>query len=148
VAALLLSTSHLLADRLLVRGVEEQHPETLTLAAALSLEPGRAQRHQGWLLVEAGRPREALPLVQSALGRSPDPTAWVLLGRTWMALGELERAREAFAQAVWLHPGLFAGHFNLARACEDLGRRHEARRHAQRARSLHPGDPRLRWLPQ
>lgn len=148
VAALLLSLSHLLADRLLLRGVEQERPEVLRVAAALSLHPERALRHRAALLLEEGDAAGALGLAQEAVARSEDPTGHVLVGRALMALGRLEEARDSFARAVWLHPGLFAGHFNLARAYEDLGQRHEARRHAQRARALRPGDERLRWLPR
>lgn len=144
-AALLAASAALLADRLLVRGAEAADPALVARAALLDLRAPRTLRV--WADISPD-PAEAEALALESLRRTPSVEGWLLAGRAAMRQAAPERAVPAFAEAVRLHPRLFAGHFNLARAYEELGDRHRARRHATRARSLRPGEPRLRWLPR
>lgn len=70
-----------------------------SLNRALSLQPDHAgARYQlGALLAEAGRPAEAVPHLRRALELNPSlGDAYRLLGRSYAALGEKERAAEMF----------------------------------------------------
>jgi tetratricopeptide (TPR) repeat protein len=147
-AALLACSAQLLGDRLLTRGAQDLDPALLAAARPLLWRPERALAHEAAIWLERGDHARALPLALEAQRRAPDHATAVLAGRALMGLARYEEAARQFERAVWLHPQLFAGHFNLARAYEAMGDRHAARRHAQRARSLRPSDPRLRWLPQ
>ncbi len=148
VLMLLVGSAHVLGDRLLVRGVEAEDPEVLSKARQYSLASSRAMQHEAAVRLLREEVPEAHDLVQEALRIRPSPSGWVLLGRVHMAQHRFDEAAEAFSEAVRLHPRLFAGHYNLALAYEAAGDRFEARRHAERARSLRPSDKRLRNLPR
>jgi len=145
--ALLLGTAELLASRLLVRGVAAGAVEPVALAAELSLRPARARRHQATLLLDPD-PARALVVAREAVRLDPSPAALVLEGQAAMRLRAPHLALPPLQAAVRLAPRAFAAHFDLARAYEEAGDRFQARRHATRARSLRPTDPRLRWLPE
>ena len=145
--SLALCSSELLADRLLARGARDHSPAVLSAAAALALRPAPALQMEADALLP-DHPLRAALLVEEAVALDPSPRGLVLLGRARLAAGEPHRAIAAFERAAHLHPRLFAAHFDLAQAYEQAGDRHSARRHAERARSLRPSDPRLRWLPK
>jgi tetratricopeptide (TPR) repeat protein len=119
----------------------------LQSAARFSLRPTAALQHRAALLLEAD-PQAAEALVLRAVALDPSASGWLLAGNAAMRCHRPSSAVVAFLEAVRLNPRLFAGHFNLAHAYAACGNALAARRHAQRARSLRPGDPRLGSLPR
>jgi tetratricopeptide (TPR) repeat protein len=64
-----------------------------------------AYRQKGRLLVELGRPTEAVAAFDAALGLRPaDPEAWLDAARAWQALGQTDRARKMIDEALRLDP--------------------------------------------
>lgn len=145
--ALALATSDLAADRLLARGVRLGDPALLRDAARLALRPARALQYRASALM-ALEPEGAAALAEEAVRRDPSPRALLVVGNAWIQAGRPDRALPPLLRAVRLHPRFFAGHFTLALAYADAGDPLAARRHATRARSLRPGDPRLDRLPR
>jgi len=143
----LLASSELLGDRLLVRGVEESDDALLATSARLSLRQARPLQHRAALLISTD-PALAETLALEAVARDPSTRGWLVAGDAAMHIPDPDGAIPHYREAVRLNPRLFAGHFNLARAYEEAGDRQSARRHAERARSLRPSDPRLDWLPR
>jgi len=143
----LMASGELLGDRLLVRGVAEGDEALLESSARLSLRKARPLQHRAALLTQFD-PVGAEALALEALALDPSPNGWLIAGDAAMHIPDPQRAISHYREAVRLNPRLFAGHFNLARAYEEAGDRHSARRHAVRARSLRPSDPRLDWLPR
>ncbi len=77
---------------------------------------------------------------QAALIRWPDNlTAWMGLGNSHYADGELDAAIAAFRHAVALHPEAAVAYNNLAYALAQSGRLQEARGYAERAVELDGG---------
>lgn len=144
-ALLALATHQLMADRLLARADRTQDAALAETAARWSLRPARALR-----VAAAHHPPDAQALAWAEAANRLDMSVEgvMLRGRILHAMGRHAEATEAFAMAVRLHPWLFAGWFNLARAEEDQGHRAAALRAASRARRLRPSDPRLRHLPR
>jgi tetratricopeptide (TPR) repeat protein len=71
------------------------------LRRAISLDDTVAVAHRelGSVLLEAGRPTEALPSLRRALDLGPsDPETLRLLGRCWGALGDARRSEAAFTR--------------------------------------------------
>ncbi len=143
----LLASADLLADRLLVRATAEGDPQLAVWAQRLGLRQARAIQHRAALLTDT-EPRAAEALALQAVALDPSPQGWLLAGDAAMAVPDPGGAIPHYQEAVRLNPRLFAGHFNLSRAYEEHGDRFSARRHAERARSLRPSDPRLDWLPR
>lgn len=93
-------------------------------------EDGRSLEGQyflGALLVQQGRPREALALLESVRSRRPE--LWgtsYYLGKGKLALGEAGAALPLLEQAARRAPGEAAVQYQLARALNALGRKGEA----------------------
>jgi len=98
------------------------------------------------LLVEGGRPAEALPIAQEATRVVPENAfAWSTVGGSYLELGRSAEAEEAFRQALALDPGLVSARLGLAHTLFDTDRFPEALAEyrrlrpedlSQRARSL------------
>ncbi len=73
---------------------------------ALKMEPknGAYMDSLGWVLFKLKQPRQALPWLLKALEDSPEPDATVLdhLGEVYMALGQPDKAREAWKKSLSL----------------------------------------------
>ncbi|MFN3197406.1 MAG: hypothetical protein ACE366_03140 [Bradymonadia bacterium] len=135
----LVCTAQLITDRWLTR------PEPPALTATLSLRAERPWRLHAQRLLDTD-PEAAWRLATDAVALEPSVPGWALVGATASASNRPEAAIAAYGEAVRLQPRLFAGHYNLSRLYEARGERAAARRHAARARSLRPSDPRLRDL--
>ncbi len=144
--ALLLSASHLVGDRLLAYGVDHTSPSALAAAERFSLHPAHAMRHRAAIL-RVVQSEAAHPLAQAAAQRDPSPAAYLAWGVAAASAHREDIAVRAFHQALRLQPWFFSAHFNLALIHEAMGQRELAQRHATRARSLRPTDPRLQRLP-
>lgn len=90
------------------------------------------ERLRKWKLTETA--------YQTALNRWPtDLTAWMGLGNSRYANGELEAAIAAFRRAVELHPDAAVAYNNLAYTLAEAGQLHEAQTYAERAVQLDGG---------
>lgn len=142
-----LATAHLLGDRLTVRGAASNAPDTLRLAAALSLTPAPALRAGADRLLPA-HPTRARLLAEEAVRHAPTPVGWLLVARAHLAAFEPLPAVTACEQAARLHPRLFAAWVDLSLARAEARDHAGARVAAAHARRLRPNDPRVSWLPE
>jgi tetratricopeptide (TPR) repeat protein len=110
--------------------------------AMLALPPGRipaAATAEGYLqavvaLEKAGQPRAAQASYRAATRRWPDSlVAWMGLGNTSHALGDLAGAERAFREAAQRHPDSAAALNNLAQVLAERRRFPEAIRAARAA---------------
>lgn len=104
--------------------------------------PGSASETRYLLAVagleQAGRPREAELAYAAALERWPSSLgAWIGLGNSRYAQGDLEGAEVAFREATLRHPSSAAAFHNLAEVLAELGRAEEAEAASRRERALH-----------
>lgn len=77
--------------------------------------------------LDEGRPSEALKLFERASEIDPAlATAFEGIGRCYVALGELERAEDAYARSVVADPDYGLGHYNLGVSRSQRGRFAEA----------------------
>jgi tetratricopeptide (TPR) repeat protein len=68
-------------------------------------EKDLAYRQRGRLLMDLGRPPEAVAAFDAALGLRPaDPEAWLDAARAWRTLGQGDRARKMIDEALRLDP--------------------------------------------
>lgn len=93
----------------------------------------------GFLLVDVGRPGEAVAVLESLVRSSPAFTpALNHLGMAYLALGDGERAVATLRRFVELEPDNPSAHDSLADALEATGSREEAIAHLLRAVLLEP----------
>jgi hypothetical protein len=119
------------------------------LAQAARLAPNHAVVYAAWgdMILEAGLPERALPLLQRAVALdATDAPAYVALGDTELALGRREEALAAYRESVRLEPEWSIAHVALARALWISGRLDDARAALDRALALNPDDVRARAL--
>ena len=94
---------------------------------------------RGTALLEAGDFNSATVPLSKAAELEPEKTSIrEALGRAYFRSGRFERAREEFEAVVERVPVNDYAHFCLGRACEQTGRRVEARRHAALATGMRP----------
>jgi hypothetical protein len=103
--------------------------------------PGSASETRYLLAVagleQAGRPREAELAYAAALERWPSSLgAWIGLGNSRYAQGDLAGAELAFREATLRHPSSAAAFHNLAEVLAELGRAEEAEAASRRERAL------------
>lgn len=95
----------------------------------------------GLVLVESGRPAEAIPVLRDAGKRAP---SWAAprhnLGNALLALGRLHEAATSYERATRLDPSLQEAWVNGGNALARSGRLQEAVRWYGRALVLEPGD--------
>jgi len=135
-----------LASRLRQRGRGE---EALELLEALDHRGGTAS-HVGQrieLLLELGRPREAVALAHALVAASPGlPQAHATVARLEEARGNLEAAVGAWMQAITLVPHDADQHAALGRMLARHGEREAAAGRLRRSLELRPQQPELRDL--
>ena len=129
------------------RGAKEHSVSILVDAAYFTARSERALQYAAAAVVDQ-HPAFARGLAELAVERVSSPAAWLLVGKSAMAMGDARGAIAAFSQAAFLHPRMFAAQYDLALAYDLAGESAEARRHADRARSLRPTDPRVDALPR
>ena len=76
----------------------------------------------------------------------PAPIPWRGLGRAYVELGEVEKALDAFLEALKIDSSYAPAHFNIALLYEDEGEFDDALSHARKASSLSPDDLDYRYL--
>jgi tetratricopeptide (TPR) repeat protein len=106
----------------------------------------QAVANLGYLLIESGRPEEAVDEVEAALERwAPDLALLSVQGTALKAAGHLERAIAAFGKAVEIAPTSGVAEHNLASGLGDADRLQESE--AAAARALAKGlDAAETWL--
>ncbi len=105
-----------------------------TMQAAVSLQPGDApaRRWLGRLLVDDGRPAEALPHLEAALrADDQDAAAHFELGRAVLAQQKFADAAAHFERVLALQPAAAAVHYPLAAAYRGLKDEARAAEHAK-----------------
>ncbi len=91
-------------------------------------------------LVSAGKPAEAISMLQSLVMEDPrNAEAHELLGCVYYRLGRLKEAVSAFRRAVFLNPDNPTYLYNLASALYALGEKFEAVRIASECLKRQPG---------
>lgn len=86
-----------------------------------------AQEHLGNIAFDEGRYRDAVSAYSMTLAHREDKAAgYVNLGAAYSKLGENEKEREAYAEALRINPRQIAARYNLARSYEEDRMREEA----------------------
>jgi tetratricopeptide (TPR) repeat protein len=98
---------------------------------ALVLAPNCADCYAGmaWILILAGRPAEAIGLVEKAMRLNPRcPQSYLFtLGFAYRLTGQYEEAIEASQQTLACSPNFLWAHLHLAATYSEMGREEEAR---------------------
>jgi adenylate cyclase len=109
---------------------------------AVTLEPNSAENlfFLGWILCFAGRPEEAIPLIESAERLNPFPLALQLtwMGTAYRLTGRYEKAIEAAKRAIQIEPNNQFAHVHLIVSYIALGREKEARAEAAELLGINP----------
>lgn len=113
----------------------------------LHTDPGhtRVQGLLGACLAQAGRPREAIPLLASAAARQPEVAHLANLANALHADGRHEEALQQLQLALAQSPDHPQLHVNRANVLQALGRPGPAMRSCERALQIAPGSA-FAWL--
>ena len=111
---------------------KKQHEPAIAAAErALALDPNFAYGHVALadVLTFAGRPQEAIGLIEKAMRLDPahPADAFVALGHAYYAAGRYEEAIAALKSALARNPNLFVAHFFLSLSHSELGQEEDAR---------------------
>ncbi len=88
-------------------------------------------------LIHLDKDQEALPLLNRVREISPDhPTPYTILGKIYLKLKDLKKAREAFLESIQINPFNPEVHQGLAEAYEGLGEKSLAARARETVRRL------------
>ena len=104
---------------------------------AVALDPNGADAHRdlGLILMQSGRPEEAIPVLKKALRLNPFPPVgyFLILGSAYRMTGRYEEAIAMQKKAIKRAPDYLGAHRNLAASYIHLGREEEARAAAQKS---------------
>jgi adenylate cyclase len=121
---------------------KQHEPAIAELERAITLDPNFADgyAHLAMMLGTAGRPEEALGLVQKAMRLNPHyPLQYSFnLGWTYILLEQYEEAVAPLKQALSRNPNYVFAHRALAACYSELGREAEARAEAEAVLRLSP----------
>ncbi len=128
-----------------------QYDEALAYSEkAVALAPNAAGivAQLGRVLVNTGRPEEALPVIQRAIRLSPytPPNVLRYEGQAYHAMGQYEEAIAAFERARPRNPKGAPALVWLALTYADMGRMEEARAAVQELLKLTPGFSAKEWV--
>lgn len=134
-----------------VQSHRQRHDEALRhLDEALRLNPSFADGYalKGGILTSVGRPAEGVPLLHAAMRLAPQSgyTYFMLLGRAYFALGQLEQARINLEHALARNPEFIDARVYLAAVHLAAGDRAAAAWEAEEIRALKPDFTVQRWL--
>lgn len=129
----------------------KQHAEALQhLRAALRLNPSYADAYGfiGGISTYLGRPAETLPAMRTAMRLNPDAGSlyFLLLGRAYYFLGDLEQARFNLEYALSRNAASLESRVYLAAVLARLGERDAAAWEVEEIRGLEPGFKAREWL--
>lgn len=117
---------------------------------ALRLNPSFADGYalKGGIYTSIGRPAEGVQLLHAAMRLAPDSgyTYFMLLGRAYLALGQLEQARINLEHALARNPEFVDAHVYLAATHLAAGDRAAASWEVEEIRALKPDFTGQRWL--
>jgi tetratricopeptide (TPR) repeat protein len=105
-------------------------------ACELDPELHEAGLQLGMVLLNTGKPEEALPVLQVQSARHPGTQEWFYLGQAHFQLREYQQAKEAYEKSLELDQTVAAGWFGLAQVCERLGETERAKACRERFREL------------
>ena len=103
--------------------------EEAVWADVLAKMPGneRAQNNYGAVLMDEGRPDQAIPFFKRAISLKPDfPDAWNNLGIATLRQGQAEQAVPYLSEAIRLKPEYTAANMNMGAALIKSGKSAEA----------------------
>jgi cytochrome c-type biogenesis protein CcmH/NrfG len=111
----------------------------------------RAQNNYGAVLMDEGRPDQALPFFKRAISLKPDfPDAWNNLGVATLRQGRAEQAVPYLSEAIRLKPEYTVANMNMGAALIKSGRCDEAVIYYESALRSQPGFtdamPQLAWI--
>jgi adenylate cyclase len=97
----------------------------------------------GWVVLLAGDPQDAVPILERSLRLSPsDPQADFLLnclGMSHLVMGHPKEALECASRSIAMKPDVDVAHYVLVAACGHLGRTGDAAKAIAKLQSLAPG---------
>lgn len=132
------------------RAVAGQAESLLREALALAENHGRARIMLGTLYRYTGRPQEALPHFERALGLPPESPDWLKacegLGSARMTLNDGPGALKVLRRALLFHPMEGILHRKIAACLADAGEAEEAKLALQAALALDPHDAEARAM--
>jgi tetratricopeptide (TPR) repeat protein len=128
-----------------------QHGQALQhLETAVRLYPSFADGYalMGGIKTYIGRPADAVPLLRRAMRLNPQAghLYFLNLGRTYLALGDLEQARVNLEQALSRNPENLEAHVYMAALHVTAGDKAAAAWKAEEIRALQPGFSTRLWL--
>ena len=128
-----------------------EHAQVLRyLETAVQLYPSFADAYafMGGVKTYMGRPAEAVPLVRTAMRLNPEGSYlyFLILGRAYLALGDLEQARVNLEHALRRNPEDLESNIYMAVLQLAAGDRGAAAWKADEIRVLQPGFTSRRWL--
>ena len=120
------------------------------LRAALRLNPSYADAHAftGGIKTYLGQPAETLPSLRTAMRLNPDAGSlyFMLLGRAYYFLGDLDQARLNLSHALSRNAASLESRIYLAAVLARLGERDAAAWEVEEIRALVPGFKAREWL--
>ena len=120
------------------------------LETAVQLYPSYADAYafMGGLKCYTGHPEDAVPLVRTAMRLNPEAgyLYFLILGRAYLALGDLEQARVNLEHALQRNPEDLEANIYMAALHLAAGDKGAATWKADEIRVLQPGFSSARWL--
>jgi TolB-like protein/DNA-binding winged helix-turn-helix (wHTH) protein len=134
-----------------VHAQRRQHEQALQyLETAVRLYPSFADGYalMGSVNTFVGRPAYTVPLLRTAMRLNPESgyLYFLVLGRAYLFLGDLEQARINLEQALSRNPEYLETHIYMAVADLVAGNKESANWQAEEIRALQPGFSGRRWL--
>lgn len=134
-----------------VHAVRLQHDKAIKLLRrAITLAPSYADGYAylGAVYTHMGQPAKAIPLLRTATRLNPDAgfIYFVVLGRAYIFLGEIEQALINLREALARNPADLETHVYLAATLVAAGDLPAARWEAEEVRALRPGFAVQQWL--
>ena len=132
--------------------LERREPKQVlrTLETAVQLYPSYADAYafMAGIKTYTGRPTEAVPLMRTAMRLNPEAgyLYFLILGRAYLALGDLEQARVNLEHALQRNPEDLESHVYMAALHLAAGDKGAAAWKADEIRVLQPGFSSRRWL--
>jgi adenylate cyclase len=109
---------------------------------AVALDPSGWGSYSAYgdTLLAAGRPKEAIPMLQKAIRLNPNAMSmtFVFLGNAFRMAGRFEEAVLAYKKALQRAPDSIPAHINLGTTYSLMGRDNEARAEAEEVLRINP----------
>lgn len=134
-----------------VNAQRRRHEEAIAhLDQALAVAPSFADAYalKGGVKTYLGKPQESIPLLREAIRLNPAAgyLYFLLLGRAYFFLGDLEQAAINLNEAIARNPANLEAHVYLAAVLEESGDREGASWEADEVKAIEPGFSTRDWL--